>query len=126
MNFDVIFSQNAVLGRAVRAAGLRGEIIAYNIANNDTPNFKKRAVKFESYLQRELDQARRTGTINLSRLEPSIRTIHQNYRYRLDGNNVDIEAEMVDLYQNAIRYETMIDSMNHNTRRFNLVLQGMR
>jgi len=124
MIFDSMFTQNTILGTALQAANVRNGVISGNIANADTPNYKKKTVDFESYLQDALDQAKVTGTIDLSKLEPTIRTIHTNYEYRLDGNNVDIESEMVDLYQNSVKYEAMVDSVTSNSRRFNLVLNG--
>ena len=43
-----------VLGKAADASWLRNNIISNNIANNDTPGYKRKDVQFESYLAMEL------------------------------------------------------------------------
>lgn len=50
------------LNRALDASVLRQSVIANNIANNETPNFKRSEVRFEEYLQRELTGNQSTFT----------------------------------------------------------------
>ena len=95
---DNLFSTNSIIGASMQVASLRNEVITNNIANVDVPNFKKSVVKFEDMLNKELENSKITGNINLNNLHPYISVTKNNLSTRLDGNNVDIETEMVDLY----------------------------
>ena len=90
-----------VLNRAADAAWQRNEAISNNIANVDTPGYKRQDVAFESVLQQALGNNRyqsmddKVANVNLSRLRGRAYVDYANYSYRLDGNNVDIENENV-------------------------------
>jgi len=117
-----LFLQNDILGMAMQASAVRNDVISNNIANAEVPGYKKKAVRFETYLNEALQSARRTGRLDLSRIRPTLQTEHTGYSYRIDGNNVDIEQEMVDLYQNAVKYDTMAGSVINNYKRINLAI----
>ena len=123
MVFDVLFDHTAILGTALNGLSVRNDVTQNNIANVDTPNFKKSAVYFEESLQKALLDMERTGELNLSNVKPAIHKIHQNYSYRLDGNNVDEELEMASLYQNQIKYEVLAGGVINYYRRISSVLQ---
>ena len=48
----------------------------------------------------------------MSKLTPNVYTDHSNYSYRLDGNNVDIDTENVELASEQIKYEGLTSSIN--------------
>ena len=124
--FDMVgrITQNDLLGIALQGLAVRNEVIQNNIANNDTPGFKRKAVDFEDAYARAIANFRRTGELDTSNLAPRIRVVDQNFSFRLDGNNVDIEVEMAELYKNSVRFDTIVNSIMHNQRKNNLVLQG--
>ena len=128
MMFDNIFSHNRIIGAAMNASILRSNVINNNIANQDVPNFTRSFVVFEDVLANELDSAlrSRSGGLNLSNVSPRVMLSMENYKFRVDGNNVDPESEMVELYKNATRFDVMTNSLMNNFRRINAVLQGMR
>ena len=119
-----IHHQNSILGAALAGQAARLDAIQNNIANVDTPRFTARTVEFETALSAAIDQWRTTGVLDLSRARPA--TLHQNpgSRFRLDGNSVDMEREMVALYVHSIRYDVMVNSVMHNSRMLGVVLQG--
>lgn len=118
-----LFAVNNVLGLGLSALQLRGTVISDNIANINTPGFRRNVVEFENTLLDEISAARGTGTpINLDDIRPSVQTIFENHPLRLDGNNIDIELEMAALYQNSARYDTISISLMNNFRRINSVL----
>jgi flagellar basal-body rod protein FlgB len=96
----------------------RAEALADNIANVNTPNYKRKDVQFESFLQKALYEdgtsviGRRTdekhfkiGIENkLDNLETTF-VEDKNTKMRYDGNNVDIEIEKVEQTKNNIRYQ---------------------
>jgi flagellar basal-body rod protein FlgB len=45
--------------------------------------------------------------------------------YRNDGNNVDIEKEMVDASKNVMRFNSYVTSINHNFRLLKVVMRPM-
>ena len=121
----IVFSTNAfdyinVLDKAADASWLRETAITNNLANIDTPGYKRLDVDFQSVLEKELgmtkymplDQKIRRLNGNLSSLNVSTYTDSTNYSYRLDRNNVDVDTENVELASEQIRYEALTSSIN--------------
>jgi flagellar basal-body rod protein FlgB len=109
-----------VLERAMTAASLRQRTIAHNIANVNTPGFKRREVAFAGKLHRALGL---DPQLPLQRSSPrhlpaaSADLTPEVYRddttsMRTDGNNVDIDREMVDLVQNTINFNLAAQQLN--------------
>ena len=119
-----------VLNKAADASWTKNEIIANNIANVDTPDYKRKDLNFESMLSEALSDAtlktknmdKKVGSLNLSSLNPQIYTEYSTLSYRYDGNNVDIDTENAYLADNQIKYYTLLDSMNHEFNRLKMVL----
>ncbi len=120
MLIDNLFSKVNILEKGMQGAVLRNEVIQNNIANADTPGFRRSDVQFESFLKDAIDEASVTGVLDLDKVKPIV--VEQPFTYRLDKNNVDIETEMVNLYQNSARYDMLISSVNNHYKRINAVL----
>ena len=109
---DRIFGGDVFQGasRALDAASLRQQVIAHNLANANTPGFKKQEVQFESQLSQILANRKSGNTsaadAGLANLAPRVVTVNSTSE-RADGNNVDIEAENVALAENSLRYEAL-------------------
>jgi flagellar basal-body rod protein FlgB len=120
------FNYINVLDKAAGASWKRHEIISNNIANVDTPGYKRKDVQFESYLMSSImgDNSldKRIARADLRSLEPTVYTDNANLSFRLDGNNVDIDTENAYLAENQIRYYTLIDSMTQEFSRLKMVL----
>ena len=118
-----------VLDRAADAAWQRNEAISNNIANVDTPGYKRQDVAFESVLQQALGNNRyqtmddKVANVNLSRLRGRAYVDYANYSYRLDGNNVDIENENVMLAENQLKYQGLISSINQEFSNLQTVMK---
>lgn len=121
INSDV-YNYINVMDKAADASALRNKIIGDNIANVDTPGYKRQDVAFEEDLQRALKNSRyrsldkKVDSVKLSRLNGTVYTDHANFSYRRDGNNVDIDNENVELASNQLKYNGIIQSM---TQQFN-------
>ena len=106
-----------VLDKAADASWVRNDVLANNIANADTPNYKRKDVQFETYLSNavagtdSLDET--VANIDLSTLESTTYTEQAGLSYREDGNNVDISTENVELAKNQLKYYTLMNSVNH-------------
>jgi flagellar basal-body rod protein FlgB len=122
------FNYINVLDKAADASWKRNEIISNNIANVDTPGYKRKDVQFETYLQSALmggdSLDKRVADADLDSLYATIYTDNAGLSYRLDGNNVDIDTESSKLAQNQIRYYTLLDSMTQEFSRLKAVLQS--
>jgi flagellar basal-body rod protein FlgB len=91
-----------LLSRFLDVAALRHRAIAANIANANTPGWKHLGVRFEEDLAASLA---RGGAAQAARIEPRL-VWDKSAPARLDGNNVDVEREMVDLAKNTLLFET--------------------
>ena len=120
-----------VLDRAADASWKREALITNNLANVDTPGFKRADLDFASVLRRELktfkyiplDKKVRALNTDLGVLGVDPYTDSANYSYRLDGNNVDVDTENAELASEELRYQLLTTSINEEFARFNAVLK---
>ena len=111
------------------AANIRQEVISNNVANVNTPNFRKSVVEFEELLARELygeDDNRlkmvRTHDRHLPpeqlpyHAEPTI-TVDHSTIMRVDDNNVDIDIEMASLAKNQLYYNALATELSGHVSR---------
>ncbi len=110
---DKIFRKNDIIASALDGYHVRNEVIANNIANEDTPEFKKKTVKFEVALQDAVEEYRKTGELDLKDVKPSVQVAEGDLSYRFDGNNVNIDTEMADLAKNQIDYYTLVGCIGY-------------
>lgn len=118
-----------VLDKAADASWLRNDAIANNIANVDTPNYKRQDVDFESVLKRELRHSKyvsmddKVGHLSTDRLSVGTHTDASGFSYRLDGNNVDIDTENTELAENQLKYNGLMNSITHEFRNLQSVMK---
>lgn len=128
------------LPRAMAAANIRHEVIANNIANVNTPNYRKSVVNFEDLLAREIYGEEPDGKLQMTRThdkhlpfvqrpyhaEPTIFQDTTNIM-RVDNNNVDIDAEMAAMAKNQIYYNAVVTEFgSHVTRLKNSITSGQQ
>lgn len=111
-----VFKYINVLDKAADASWARNEILNNNMANATTPNYKRKDVKFESYLENELRGSgsldQKISRMRMSNLNYTTYTDLSNYRYRLDGSNVDMAVEQAELASEQIRYNALTRAMS--------------
>ncbi|MBE3579231.1 MAG: flagellar basal body rod protein FlgB [Caldanaerobacter subterraneus] len=111
-----------LLAKGLYAATVRSNVIANNIANVDTPNFKRSEVKFEEILQEALNGNKLKGYIThpchipigpppIDSIKPEIYQVNTT-SMRLDGNNVDIDYEMSQLAKNQLYYYALVQRVS--------------
>lgn len=127
------------LPRGMTAASIRQEVISNNIANVNTPNFRKSDVNFEDLLARELygdkppegqlqmvrthDKHLPHKTLNFH-AEPSV-VMDETTTMRADDNNVDIDVEMANLAKNQLYYNALATQMGgYVTKMRNAITSG--
>lgn len=124
-----VFDYVNVLDKAADASWLRNEAISNNIANVDTPGYKRQDVSFEAELQKALGMNRyesmdaKVAGVKTSRLQARPYTDYEGYSYRLDGNNVDIENENVMLAENQLKYQGLLTSITQEFTNLQAVMK---
>lgn len=124
-----IYDYVNVLDKAADASWMRQEAISNNIANVNTPGYKRQDVAFEDSLQEAISNSRYRSTdekvANLSKADLRIRsyTDSSGFSYHLDGNNVDIDTENAALARNQLKYNALVDSINHEFSMIKAVTQ---
>lgn len=123
------------LENAIQAASTRQQVIADNIANVDTPYFKRSNVSFETLLQNEMNGGMPTlrGYRTDSRHfvigsfgnvpEPKI-TVDDRTAMNNNLNNVDIDSEMSLLAENKLRYDSYIEQLNYQIKMKRVATEG--
>lgn len=124
-----VFDYINVLDKAADASALRNEIISNNIANNDTPGYKRQDVSFEKELDRALGYSRyetmdaKVANVKSGDLDARVYTDAAGYSYRLDGNNVDMDTENAYLAENQIKYNALIESLSVEFKNLQTVMK---
>ena len=117
-----------VLESVADASWTRNSIISNNIANVDTPGYKRKDLSFEMYLKEELSGGSsldaEVADVDLDILNGSTYTDYGTVSYRLDGNNVDIDTESSYLAQNQLKYYTVLDSISQEFSRLKTVMKN--
>ena len=118
-----VFSYINVLNKAADSSWIREQTIVNNLANVNTPEYKRKDVDFQSVLRRELGDMKyitldsKVDHVDLDRLNVSTYYDHANYSYRMDKNNVDVDTENVELASEKIRYDALTDCMTQEFSR---------
>jgi flagellar basal-body rod protein FlgB len=115
----------------------RQVLLASNIANADTPNYKARDINFAEKLQQILqDKQNHHGPLALATTSPAHQTNHvvgqinAMAQYRndqqgaIDGNNVNVDQERMALAKNAFDYEASLTFINGRIRSMLTVIQS--
>ena len=135
---EKLFNKTRTLEKTMDAAWLRNEAIAQNIANVDTPGYKKKTVAFEEYLTQAIDGNSLKGIMtdkrhipinpdNVDDINIKVSEDNKSLSQRSDGNNVDIEQEMADMAKNTIRYNLLTQSLNSEYKRLkSAISEGRR
>jgi flagellar basal-body rod protein FlgB len=128
------FQESALSLRAKRQ-----ELLASNIANADTPNYKARDIDFTSALQDAMTRSTppagvlaATDPRHVPRATPDANTLSDGtpvlYRQvsqnAADGNSVDMDVERNAFTDNAVRYEASITMINQQIRAMLAAVQG--
>lgn len=124
-----VFDYINVLDKAMDASWIRNDAISNNIANADTPGYKRQDVNFETQLAKALHSSRYTSMdakvadLKLKRLEPIPYRDYSGFSYRIDGNNVDPDTEAVYLAKNQVVYQGLELSANQEFKNLQAVMK---
>lgn len=108
----------ALLGLAMDRSAVKHSVISNNIANVNTPGYKRKTVSFQKELetllekreQGEIKQANKKHlplNFGLDSAPAVIVSEEGNTSLRNDGNNVDIDMELAELAENNIYFNSL-------------------
>ncbi len=119
----LLFSSERI-EKSLDAGWLRNEVISDNVANVDTPGYKRRDVQFKDNLVSELQNSHINVKSKINSGETKVVTEDSDYSYRIDGNNVDIEREMAIMAENTLKYNTLIQRVSGQFNKIRSIIKG--
>ncbi|MDI6601762.1 MAG: flagellar basal body rod protein FlgB [Thermoanaerobacteraceae bacterium] len=130
MNQNFFTSLNLIKS-ALDTYWLRNSLIANNIANVDTPDYKRFDVDFSKvFNDAAILKLNKSDDAHIDTYESSekngIIVRDNSTSQRLDGNNVDIDKEMAFLAQNTLLYNSLIQQLSNEYRRIRLSINEGR
>jgi flagellar basal-body rod protein FlgB len=122
---DALFSQPNYLAakKMLDATVLRHEAIASNLANLETPNYKRLDVSpsFESQLQQAIGSQ---DPQQIAATQPQLAVDTQAVSGRSDGNTVLLETEMMKLNQNMVEHTLETQLVSNSLQKMRLAITG--
>ncbi|MBE3518703.1 MAG: flagellar basal body rod protein FlgB [Firmicutes bacterium] len=108
----------SLLARALDASWTRHEFLASNLANADTPGFKRQDIDFQSYLQSALRPGITVSTTHPRHISSSghrpLYVTRDSSSLTPDGNNVDVDREMAEVSANALYYTAVLRQLGEH------------
>jgi flagellar basal-body rod protein FlgB len=123
---DPIFQTDnyQVARKLLDAAALRQEAIASNIANAETPGYRRLEVSRD--FAEQLKARSRTGDLARSAASITPTLVQDPFArsVRPDGNSVEIEKELLAMNKNAVEYEYLSDVVSGNIKQLKMAITG--
>ena len=116
INFD---NALGVHPRAMLLRTARAEVLANNIANQDTPNFKARDIDFQTILKNEqkrkqalkMERTSDTHMVGKGRVDEDL-LYRTPYQPSVDGNTVDADIEKTNYTKNTMDFQSTFRFLN--------------
>ncbi|MFQ5469349.1 MAG: flagellar basal body rod protein FlgB [Gammaproteobacteria bacterium] len=127
INLDDAFG---VAAKALQVHSRRAEVLATNLANADTPNYKARDIDFKEALssaQKSSSTLRTThqSHIGMQQGSAGLETLYRvPLQPSVDGNTVDTQAEQANFAENAVQYQTAFSFLNGTIRSIKSAIRG--
>jgi flagellar basal-body rod protein FlgB len=106
------------LEAGIKAESLRQKAIANNVANLQTPAYRRIDVKFEELLAKVLNSR---GDIDFSEIEPQIYQPKKT-PVRSNGNDVNLETEVGQMVKNSLRHKAYIRLLNKKYKQIEMAI----
>lgn len=117
----------SVLSQALNLRTQRHQVLASNIANADTPQFKARDFDFQAAMQQAMSGRSGVGEVNLATTSaghiqgsgssgPAILKFRTETQSAVDGNTVDMDVERSQIAENAMQYQILTQLISDKFR----------
>lgn len=116
INFDTALG---IEPKALAYREKRGEVLAANLANADTPNFKARDFDFKSVLKQSMSSGVSLERTQAGHITPQQQFLGADLMYRnpgqasLDGNTVEPHIEQAKYAENAVQYQASLQFLSN-------------
>ena len=128
MKYDNIRSMHT----ALNAYSLRNETINNNLANVNTPNYKRETVKFEEFLKNSQKFVIKGATTDAKHIDIPGNSNNQSasiikdtaHSKRIDGNNVSADVEAAEQVKNSINYNAVVQRLSGNFQTLKSAIRG--
>lgn len=107
-----------LIDAGIKAGPLRQKAIANNIANLETPGYRRIDVKFEELLAKALESP---GSARLSEIAPQVCQPKET-PVQSNGNDVNLEAEVGEMIKNTLRHKAYIRLLNNKYRQIEMAI----
>ena len=134
-----ISASHELLAKAMDYRAIRQDMIASNIANADTPNYKPRDIHFEEALASEKNKIQNSSKPQLEMAQTdSSHFAHKNesvtskpstyfrdgHMARNDGNSVDLDVETTEMSKNSVMFNALVQANKKNKMIFRSVIEA--
>lgn len=122
---EKLFNNNnyAMSKTMLDVSAARHEALASNIANVETPGYKRVDVS-QSFVQQLQKQFRVGDKMDLSNVKPTVEADTTARSTRSDGNNVELDTELLNMGSNEMQYEMLTDFVSQNLSRLKTAITG--
>ena len=107
-----------LIDAGIKAESLRQKAIANNVANLETPGYRRIDVKFEEVLAKSLDSS---GKVDLSEIEPEVYQPKKT-PLKANGNDVNLESEVGEMIKNSLRHKTFIRLLSKRYKQMEMAI----
>ncbi len=121
---EIIQRENYVIAKKLLdAAHSKHQAIASNISNVETPGYKRQDIRtdFAAKLQK---LAASDNLKDISQLDPQVITDLQSPAVRSDGNNVQLDQELLKMTENAVQYDYLTKYTANSLKRLKTAITG--
>lgn len=118
---DAYFS---VMNKTLDGLWARNEVISDNIANFETPNYKRKTIDFETSLQKAINEVSDNKLSHKEIDKSKIFVDTDEETVRMDGNSVDLEQEQLLMIKNSYQYMYTQRVMNDYFTRLGKAING--
>ena len=135
MSFDLFGPTYSLLAKALDLRSQRHAVIASNIANADTPGYRAAALRFEDELAKAMPGHNGLGLtrtdpahlphVGLDAVQPSV-VYETGAPQRIDGNTVDLDAEIVALSKNQLMYNALAQILRQKFDGLSTMIREMK
>ena len=103
----------------LKTESLRQRAIANNVANIQTPGYRRIDIRFKEQLAKALASS---GDVDFSKIAPQIYQPRQT-PVKSDGNDVSLELEVGELVKNSLRHKAYIRLLNKKYQQIELAIK---
>lgn len=123
---EPLFASNnyQVACKLLDAATLRHEAIAANVANAETPGYRRMDVSPSFATELRASIARGDLAQTAAKLQPTLEEDPHARSVRPDGNSVDIESELLEMNKNAAEHEYLSQVVTFNLKQLKMAITG--